>query len=64
MKKVSELMHQLSGEGKILLVTSHDYEFLMETCTHICYMKDGGIAEYFPIDESAAARTYHILFSE
>ena len=64
MLQVSELLHELSAEGKVLLVVSHDYEFLMETCTHICCLKEGEIADYFQVDESTSSKVYQILFSE
>ena len=54
MKKVSELLHELSSMGKVLFVTSHDYEFLMATCTHICHLKDGDMADCFPVNETTA----------
>ena len=47
MLQVSELLHELSAEGKVLLVVSHDYEFLMETCTHICCLKEGEMWFFF-----------------
>jgi len=64
MQNVSDLLHELSSAGKVLLVTSHDYEFLMAACTHICHLKDGEAADYFPVNETTAPRIYHILFSK
>ncbi|MCR5482429.1 MAG: ABC transporter ATP-binding protein [Clostridia bacterium] len=62
MLRVSALLHELSSEGKVLLVTSHDYEFLMATCTHICHLKDGKTADFYPVNEVTARKTYDILF--
>lgn len=64
MQNVSELLHELSSAGKVLLVTSHDYEFLMATCTHICHLKDGEVVDYFPVNETTAPAIYKILFSK
>ena len=63
MLRVSSLLHELSSEGKVLLVTTHDYEFLMATCTHICYLKDGEVADFYPVNDSAALKTYKYLLS-
>ena len=64
MLQVSDLLHELSLKGKVLLVTSHDYEFLMSACTHICYLKDGEVKDYYTVDENTASKTYEILFSD
>lgn len=61
MKNVSDLLHELSSMGKILFVTSHDYEFLMATCTHICHLKDGDMADCFPVNETTAPTIYTLL---
>lgn len=62
MKNVSSLLHDLSEEGKVLFVTSHDYEFLLSTCTHICHLKSGSVADYFEVKEETAHQIYQILF--
>lgn len=62
MKNVSSLLHDLSEEGKVLFVTSHDYEFLLSTCTHICHLKLGSVADYFEVKEETAHQIYQILF--
>ena len=64
MKNVSSLLHELSQEGKTLLVTSHDYEFLMSTCTHICYLNAGKVEDYFAVSQKTAPKIYQILFQK
>lgn len=64
MKNVSDLLNELSSMGKVLIVTSHDYEFLMATCTHICHLKDGDMADCFPVNETTAPTIYKILLSK
>ena len=64
MKNVSSLLHELSQEGKTLLVTSHDYEFLMSTCTHICYLNAGKVEDYFEVSRKTAPKIYQILFQK
>lgn len=64
MKNVSDLLYELSEAGKTLLVTTHDYEFLMLTCTHICFLKEGSVAEFFEVNEKSTSKIYNILFQE
>ena len=64
MKNVSSLLHELSQEGKTLLVTSHDYEFLMSTCTHICYLNAGKVEDYFAVSQKTEPKIYQILFQK
>lgn len=64
MLRVSDLLHELASEGKVLLVTSHDYEFLMAACTHICHLKEGRTADFYPVNKETALKTYGILFPE
>ena len=33
-------------------------------CTHICYLEDGEVKDYYPVDENTASKTYEILFSD
>lgn len=64
MIRVSDLLRELASEGKVLIVTSHDYEFLMAACTHICYLREGTVADFYPVSENTVSKTYHYLFSE
>ena len=62
MKRVSKLLQKLADEGRTILVTSHDYEFLMATCSHICHLDNGNVKDYFTLSEQTAKKTYGILF--
>jgi len=62
MKRVSKLLQKLADESKTILVTSHDYEFLMATCSHICHLDNGNVKDYFALSEETAKKTYGILF--
>ncbi len=61
MKSVSALLHELADEEKTVLLTSHDYEFLITTCTHICYLKDGIIQQFFDVNGQSVHKIYNIL---
>lgn len=61
MKSVTALLHEIAEEGKTILLTSHDYEFLLGACTHICHLKNGGVADFFAVSEQSAPKIYGIL---
>ena len=61
MKTVSALLRNLAAMGKTLLVTTHDYEFLMEAATHILYLDQGTVKDFFPVTEDTAGKIYDIL---
>ena len=61
MKSVSHLLTSLSKEGKTLFVTTHDYEFLLQACTHILYLDDCDIKDYFKVNKENAKKIYNIL---
>lgn len=61
MKSVAALLHALAEEGKTILLTSHDYEFLLGACTHICHLKNGSVADYYAVSDQAASKIYAIL---
>ena len=62
MRNVSNLLQNLASEGKTILVSSHDYEFLMVTCSHICHLDKGYMKDYFTLNRETAEKTYGILF--
>ena len=64
MVNVSSLLHELAEQGKTLLVTTHDYEFLMHTCTHICYLLTGRVESFFPVEPRYTPQIYSILFQK
>ena len=64
MVNVSSLLHELAEQGKTLLVTTHDYEFLMHTCTHICYLLNGRVESFFPVEPRYTPQIYSILFQK
>lgn len=64
MKRVSVLLQKLSAQGKTVLLTSHDFEFLLSACTHICHLKNGTVNQFFKIDTENSRQIYKILYPE
>ena len=42
MVRVSKLIEQLSDSGVIVFVVSHDFEFIVRTCTEVVQLDDNG----------------------
>ena len=63
MKNVTSLLFDLRKRGAIQFVTTHDYEFLLCACTHICYIKDGRVEKYFAVNDETAPQIYNIIFN-
>jgi energy-coupling factor transport system ATP-binding protein len=43
MMRVAKLIDHLAQMGKIVFVTTHDYEFMCQTCNHILHLDKGKI---------------------
>ena len=63
MKNVSHLLTSLAENDKTLFVTTHDYEFLLEACTHILYLDNKGIKDYFKVEKGKERKIYNILYN-
>lgn len=51
MMKVSENLRYLQSIGVSSFIITHDYELIMETCSHIIHIEDGRIIDNYKIDE-------------
>ena len=45
MEEVGTLTRSLAAQGKVLLIITHDIEFMMRICTRILFIRDGEIVE-------------------
>ncbi len=61
MKSVTALLREMAADGKTILLISHDYEFLLSACTHICHLEKGTVADYFAVSEGTTSKLYGIL---
>lgn len=48
MLEVGRLARELSARGKILLIITHDYEFIQTVCSRVLVLRDGEITETKP----------------
>lgn len=51
MMKVCENLRYLQSIGVSSFIITHDYELIMETCSHILHMENGKIIDNYKIDE-------------
>ncbi len=51
MMSVSENLRFLQSVGVSSFIITHDYELIMETCSHILHMEDGEIIDSYKINE-------------
>lgn len=63
MKRVVGLISGLAKEGKLILIISHDYEFLLAACTRILNLQEGRITEDFLLSDNSRDRLRALLFS-
>lgn len=61
MQRVSEWLHDLAEQGKIVIVISHDFEFLVQACSRIVHLEHGTIADDFPLLPTSLPELRHLL---
>lgn len=52
MKRVKEVMKVLRQNGKMVLVITHDFEFLLNTCDRVLIIEDGTVRTDYHLDEA------------
>ncbi len=52
MRRVAAMLQKVSEEGKTVFVITHDYEFIVHTCTRIVYLEDGKIGADFFLNDN------------
>ncbi len=62
MHQVADRLNDLAEKGKIVFVVTHDYEFLLTSCTRILYLQEGVIAEDFALETASTEKLKHLLF--
>lgn len=52
MRRVAAMIQKVAEEGKTVFVITHDYEFIVQTCTRIVYLAEGKIGADFVLDDN------------
>lgn len=61
MLRVHKLLDQLQARGKEIIVITHDYEFLVNTCDYVIEIEDGVIADHYPINKENENKLLHFF---
>jgi energy-coupling factor transporter ATP-binding protein EcfA2 len=56
MQKVAHNLLKLRQMGKTLFVISHDLELILECCTHVLHLVNGGVVGNYPLDSQGVAK--------
>lgn len=63
MNRVSGLLQGLAEQGKLLVIISHDYEFLLHTCNRILHLQAGMIRDDFELGPSTLPKLKQIMLA-
>jgi energy-coupling factor transport system ATP-binding protein len=55
MKETASQINMLLGKRTVLIIT-HDPELILCCCTHVLQMENGGVREFYPLDDSGGQR--------
>lgn len=64
MIKVSDLLHQLSKQGNIVFIVTHDLEFLARVCTRVLYIDQQALVYDSQMSSATLQYVYHKINEE
>lgn len=56
MQRVAQTLRKIADEGTLVILVTHDYEFLCAACDEIVEVSSGRIAAQYPLDRTHALR--------
>jgi energy-coupling factor transport system ATP-binding protein len=56
MHRVSALLRILQKQGKAVIVISHDYEFIVRTCSRVICLHDGQLVDDYELNSASASK--------
>jgi energy-coupling factor transport system ATP-binding protein len=51
MARIGNILHDMAEQGHIIIVATHDYEFIAKACTRVIWIEDGIICQDAPVDK-------------
>ena len=63
MERVAKIVRDLSDQGKIIFVVTHDFEFLCRTCSRMIVFRDRKISGDVTVRKDNAEQIRHMFFS-
>lgn len=64
MKEVANCFSTLKSKCKTVLVITHDFELILQSCTYILHLELGGVKEQYPLNDEGVAKLRKIFFGE
>lgn len=61
MEKVAALIDQVQKETDLILVITHDLEFILKTCTYIVHIENGEIMEQYSLDKKGKEKLFQFF---
>lgn len=62
MRHVADLIERIAADGRLVLVISHDYEFVCACCHHAVQLEAGRVVASYGLDDEAGAEHLHTFF--
>ncbi len=50
MARIGNILHDMAKQGHIIIVVTHDYEFIAHACSRVVRIEDGIICQDAPVD--------------
>ncbi len=61
MANVSGFINNMAKRGNTFLIASHDFEFLLKSCSHICCLEECWVTEYFVLNNITHKKLWEVL---
>ena len=63
MERVAKLLEQVQPKLYLLLIITHDLEFILKTCTYIVHIENGEVLEQYSLDEEGKVKLFRFFNS-
>ena len=63
MERVAKLLEQVQPKLDLLLIITHDLEFILKTCTYIVHIENGEVLEQYSLDEEGKVKVVRFFNS-
>ena len=61
MERVAKLLEQVQPKLDLLLIITHDLEFILKTCTYIVHIENGEVLEQYSLDEEGKEKLFRFF---
>jgi energy-coupling factor transporter ATP-binding protein EcfA2 len=61
MERVAELLERIRPRLELLLIITHDLEFILKTCTYIVHIENGEIQEQYSLDQEGKEKLFRFF---